>query len=109
MQIYIRSGEFNTNWFEAVKAPVTGLQTQQMNDINIYPNPANTVVTIETNQTKGRQLVSIYNTSGQMVKQSEVSESGMVRIDISDLRKGFYLVEIKNENGEAQTAKLFVQ
>jgi hypothetical protein len=33
----------------------------------------------------------------------------MVRIDISDLRKGFYLVEIKNEKGEANTAKLFVQ
>ncbi|MDO8952784.1 MAG: T9SS type A sorting domain-containing protein, partial [Draconibacterium sp.] len=109
LRIYVRSGEFNTNWFEAAKAPVTGLETSEINNFNIYPNPATNVVTIETKLTIEKQKVSIYSTSGQMVKQKEVTESGMVRIDISDLRKGFYLVEIKNENGEAQTAKLFVQ
>lgn len=109
LRMYVRSGEFNTNWFEAAKAPFTGLQTQQLNDINIYPNPANTVVTIETSQTTGRQKVSIYNTSGHKVKQQVVNEPGMVRIDISNLEKGFYLVEIKNEKGLKQTAKLLVQ
>ena len=109
LRIFVRSGEFNTNWFEAAKAPVTGLQTQQKNDINIYPNPANTFVTIETSQTTGRQKVSIYNTLGQMVKQQKMNEPGMVRIDISNLEKGFYLIEIKKDKGIKQTAKLLVQ
>jgi hypothetical protein len=109
IRIYVRSGEFNTNWFEAVKAPVTGLETSKINSFNIYPNPASSVVNIEIKPTIEKQKVSIYSTSGQLVKLTEVTESGMVRIDISDLRKGFYLVEIKNEKGEAHTAKLFVQ
>jgi hypothetical protein len=109
IRIYVRSGEFNTNWFEAVKAPVTGLETSKINNFNIYPNPASSVVNIEIKPTIEKQKVSIYSTSGQLVKQTEVTESGMVRIDISDIRKGFYLVEIKNEKGEAKTAKLFVQ
>ena len=27
MRIYVRSGEFNTNWFEAVKSPVTAIKS----------------------------------------------------------------------------------
>jgi hypothetical protein len=102
-------GEFNTNWFEAAKAPVTGIETGSINGFGIYPNPATDMVTIETSQTAGRQKVSIYNTSGHKLKQQEMNESGMVRIDISNLEKGFYLVEIKNEKGLKHTAKLLVQ
>jgi hypothetical protein len=109
LRIFVRSGEFNINWFEAAKAPVTGIETGRINGFSIYPNPASDVVTIETSQATVKQIVGIYSASGQLVKQKEVTESGMVRIDISDLRKGFYLVEIKNKKGETQTAKLFVQ
>jgi endoglucanase len=109
LRMYVRSGEFNTNWFEAAKAPVTGIETGSINGFGIYPNPATDMVTIETSQTAGRQKISIYNTSGHKLKQQEMNESGMVRIDISNLEKGFYLVEIKNEKGLKHTAKLLVQ
>lgn len=109
IRIYVRTGEFNTNWFEAVKAPITGLETSKINSFNIYPNPATSVVNIEIKPTIEKQKVSIYSTSGQLVKLTEITESGTVRIDISDLRKGFYLVEIQNKKGEAKSAKLFVQ
>ncbi|GAB1453748.1 hypothetical protein MASR2M47_38040 [Draconibacterium sp.] len=110
LRIYVKSGEFNTNWFETAKAPITAIESYEMNDFRIYPNPAKDFVTIEANNIQGElQNISFFNSSGQISKQFKVEETVTVRIDISDLQKGFYIVEIKRENGDIITNKLIVE
>ena len=107
---YVRSGEFNTNWFQAVKEPTTAIETAEINDFQIYPNPAKGFVTIETNNLNSElKNVSFYNTSGQVVKQFKIMETGTIRIDISDLKEGFYIVELKKKSGDCVTDKLIVK
>jgi len=65
------------------------------NDINIFPNPATTNITIIA---KGinNSTISIYNIQGQIIKQISTIKI-TTNIDISDLSGGVYFVEIKNE------------
>jgi hypothetical protein len=109
MRIYIRSGEFNTNWFEAAKAPITGILAGEIIDFQIYPNPASNKVTIEMGRLQGvEKIVTFYNSTGQIAKSDKYTEQNMAEVDISDLKKGFYFVEVKTENGFSQTTKLVV-
>ncbi|TNF41836.1 MAG: carbohydrate-binding protein, partial [Bacteroidetes bacterium] len=109
LRIYVRSGEFNTNWFEAAKAPVTGLKTERNTGFRMYPNPAGNAVTIETDGIWfGEKIISFYNSVGQNVKTGKYFESKPIEIDISDLSKGLYFIEIRTLNGFSRTAKLTV-
>ncbi len=110
MRIYVRSGEFNTNWFEAVKAPITGIEIDAINDIRIYPNPANDKVTIEMGGLQGgEKIVSFFNANGQIVQTNKYSEPNQIEIDISYFNRGLYFVEIKVGNGFPKTSKLVVK
>jgi hypothetical protein len=109
IRIYIMSGEFNTNWFEAAKAPITGIEGKQANDFRVYPNPASNKVTIEMGGLQGvEKMVTFYNPTGQKVKTDKFFESKPIEIDISNLKKGFYFVEVKTGNGFSQSTKLVV-
>ncbi len=76
--------------------------------ISAYPNPANgnSVLTLNTNNTKGG-LVSIYNITGKMVMQQVVAAgSASTEIDIEDLNSGLYMLRFTASNGQISMLKL---
>lgn len=58
---------------------------------NMYPNPANTQVTIEGNDIFCIRLTNIF---GQVVMEKTCETADYVTLDLSDLPQGFYVVEI---------------
>lgn len=87
-----------------------GIQEKSADDINslqIYPNPATEFITIDEplisgnnnlSQTSGLKL-QIYNSQGMAVYSTKTfSESGHIRVDISGLPSGLYLV-VTNHSG----------
>jgi len=70
---------------------------EQEADINLYPNPTQGEVTIEA---EGLSQVRIVNLYGQTVYNAKV-ESDQVRIDLSNMAKGIYVMHIGTEKGEA--------
>ena len=66
-------------------------------EINLYPNPTQGKVTIEA---EGLSQVRIVNLYGQTVYNTKV-ESDQVRIDLSNMAKGIYVMHIGTEKGEA--------
>lgn len=82
---------------------VTGIENAMMeNHINIYPNPTQDFVYIQSNQPINS--IFIYNTIGQIVKTITCNQNKL-RLSLSDLPKGLYLVKIETKNG-AYTEKL---
>ena len=73
-----------------------GIGEQQAN-ISLYPNPTQGEVTLEG---EGLQSVRIVNAYGQTVYNAKV-ESDQVRIDLSHMAKGIYVMHIGTENGNA--------
>jgi photosystem II stability/assembly factor-like uncharacterized protein len=65
-------------------------------NINIYPNPANTTITIKTPGIAGKSLLSVYNINGQELIKQKISKS-KTQLDISNLPSGVYIVKLVNE------------
>ncbi len=68
----------------------------QTESLKIYPNPASSFVTIET---EGMQTINIYNMTGQLIKSVSTNGVSEVRLDVSEWASGAYLVEGVDGNG----------
>lgn len=68
-----------------------------LTDVVIYPNPATDNLIIETHQ---KAKIEILNTAGQIIKAIHTAEK-QIRIDISDLSCGVYLIKVKTDKGIA--------
>lgn len=73
-------------------------------DFKLYPNPASSVLFVEA--TEG-SVIEICNIAGSVVK-TQVAQSAKQQISLTDLAKGMYVVNVKN-NGTAVTQKLLVK
>lgn len=76
---------------------LTGIGHYSMEDLTIYPNPATDEVNISTSS-QLRQ-VKIINNMGQLVYNSPSSDYSL-KINTSNLTKGFYFIEIETENSK---------
>ncbi|MEM9885431.1 MAG: M12 family metallo-peptidase [Bacteroidota bacterium] len=86
--------------------PGTGAGATAFNtaDIKVYPNPANSWISVISNQ-QGTQQVNILDTKGKLLQQHLIygNENS---IDISRLLSGVYFIQIRNEAGENVTKRL---
>tara|TARA_Y100000385_G_scaffold58557_1_gene56474 strand:+ start:26161 stop:27816 length:1656 start_codon:yes stop_codon:yes gene_type:complete len=73
---------------------------------NIFPNPTKKNITIENSNFK-INTVELYNIAGQLVKSENVN-SMSTNLDVSDLKKGIYILEIKS-NETSIRRKLIVE
>ena len=71
-----------------------------INESNIYPNPAQNFINIISNSDLGLCTISVFNTSGAMVKQykATVNQQQPCLIDLSGIKSGIYIINIKNHN-----------
>ena len=71
-------------------------------DMKIYPNPVRNTVTIETKQSGGEGILSIFNVSGQeLLKQQVVSAK--TQLDLGGFARGVYTIRIlKNDKVEVR-------
>ena len=65
--------------------------------VQVYPNPTSGEITLEGD---GLNHVRIVNTYGQMVYNAKV-EGEQVRIDLSNMAKGIYMMHIEADGGQA--------
>ena len=75
-----------------LKRGTTGISEVAEGEVNVYPNPATTVINIDN--AEGAQI-SVFDLSGRMVS-SVNSASAYQTIDASNLAEGMYIVRIAN-------------
>jgi len=79
---------------------------QEKQDWNLYPNPVDAVLTIESAQLNaGGSVILIYDQTGRVVKSSNLN-SVIDYISVSDLASGIYLIEIE---GSSFVKKRFIK
>jgi hypothetical protein len=92
-------GTSSTNDYWVVKlSPDVGIKDINKNNsnINVYPNPANTEITIEL--ICQNSLVGICNISGQEIMQLK-ARSQKLKVDVSNLPSGIYFVKVVTAKG----------
>ena len=83
---------------EPIYATVEVTNVSEMNRmVNIYPNPTQSEVTIECENLSHVRIVNAY---GQTVYNSDI-EGERVRIDLSQMGKGIYMMHIEANGGHA--------
>ncbi len=68
-------------------------------NVKIYPNPASNVVNI--NGTISGDLATIISPSGQVILKEKAGGDGILKIDISQLVAGNYILKVEGENFSA--------
>ncbi len=79
-----------------------GVNEEFKSIFEVYPNPAQGAVTLDLGEATAK--ICVYNLLGQLVK-SHPDSTGEVALDVSDLKSGTYLVEVRTTTGK-QTKKL---
>ena len=82
-----------------------GVEDYNSSSVRIYPNPAISIVNIETDKPA---LLTITNLLGQKVLEMN-NINGLTQINTSKYNKGIYFVSLQFENGETSSQKLIVR
>ncbi|HTB32327.1 MAG TPA: C10 family peptidase, partial [Bacteroidia bacterium] len=90
--------------------PGLGVQNISSNlDINVYPNPSHGMFTFEIPNNLQNGQLKVYNTIGQEVYSSLVSQGNFL-INLGNQSAGMYLYRLLNQKGEpVSTGKLMLQ
>lgn len=103
---YVFGGNYNSGFYRDLvigrcnttyaKIPSTNILSFNLkNNFILYPNPANSLVSIQSNEVF--EKVEIFDTNGKKIIESLNSKRNNETIDISKLSKGFYIVKINNQ------------
>jgi hypothetical protein len=104
--------------YVVVNAAAFGGSSDRNNEIvntlqsfKVYPNPASSQVLVDLGDFDGQNVaISLINQLGQLVKRNEVTVSGSpIEIDVTDLRAGFYTVNVRTAAGVSKSMKLVIE
>jgi len=74
--------------------------------ILIYPNPAKTQININY---KSIREINIYDYTGRVIINQMFDGVNSVKLDVSKLTKGFYIVKLVSKSGETKSTKLIIE
>lgn len=83
-----------------------GLSEYQQEKLNIYPNPANDLLTIETTNPESLSI-EIHTLNGQLLYNDKM-EGPTLQIDLSSFQKGLYFITVRSRD-YVRTEKLIKQ
>ena len=80
---------------------ILSINEQLATKFNIFPNPANNVVTITNSENIGVEQVQVFDISGKIVQSHIFNNENQVQLNIENLASGSYLLHIKTNEGTA--------
>lgn len=89
-----------------VSAP-TGIKdnNQEIENISIYPNPTEGLITIEGLGLEKIDVIKVSSITGQIIQQFKYNKQGILKISIPE-KKGIYLLELITINGKKSIHKV---
>jgi hypothetical protein len=100
-------GGANRGYQIGVSLSTLGIEDFSLNASSIYPNPSNGVFNVETKT--GLDKINVYSQTGSLLKVIQMKDkSNTTELDLKDLQKGFYLVELQNSS-EKSWKKIIIE
>jgi hypothetical protein len=99
VRLTIVSGSPDINYFNRLNAVAVSssgvLQPGEQNSIQIYPNPANDLVRIVSQNQIGE--ISLFSIRGELLLKKEHTNENEAELDVSTLKPGLYFLIINNK------------
>lgn len=83
----------------------TSIDEVALQNIKVYPNPANHALTIGNLSPNTSYYIALYNTAGQLVAQPAHNKKQELVVDVNALAPGLYLYRITAQNGQSITGR----
>ena len=84
-------------------------QNRTNNHISFIPNPFSTLTTLHTNNDLRNATLTIYNSSGQTVRQEKNIYGKSFVLHRDNLQNGIYFYQLSQDNRIIRTGKLFIE
>lgn len=86
-----------------------GLVALPVNDLTVYPNPANEFVNVPLGNVEGNVAVTIVDVTGKIVAVQNVTmTTSMLTIDVTTLPTGIYTLKMTFEDGTSKDVQVVV-
>ncbi len=83
----------------------TGIEQQLLSEIQVYPNPATDVLTVDLGAVTQTIQIQFIDAVGRVVKTESIS-GDQNQLDISDLNQGMYFISLSSADGVQRIEKL---
>lgn len=104
----IRQCELNINGTTVTINQLTSISDETSSGtFQLYPNPANDVVNIALPQLNGIYTLSVYNTTGQLIEQQQLTAKTN-QISTASLTNGMYILVMQNNKHDILKSKLII-
>ncbi len=91
----------NASWVTGFNCTITGIETNELNQNNIYPNPFEDSFTLQLSENTTYPITAeVIDYLGRKV-HSQVIESATTEIALKELAKGTYSIKVFNETTQA--------
>ncbi|MCZ2101555.1 MAG: T9SS type A sorting domain-containing protein, partial [Chitinophagales bacterium] len=77
----------------ATKEEEAGLQ------VHVFPNPTSNILYIVMPETSRETMISVYDGAGRLLVIQREAEASVIKMDISSLIPGTYVLQVQNESG----------
>ena len=85
----------------AIQIPLkssSGINSVEEAKFQLYPNPAKNEVMVETSGFSGLSKIAVCDMNGKTIKAIQAGNTGLTKIDLSELDTGIYIVNLNNNN-----------
>ena len=84
--------------------------TPKTTAFKVFPNPANAIVTITSNNGENIASVTVQNINGHNIPiKMYKGLSTEIMLDVSTLPQGFYIIKISTENGITESQPFLIE
>lgn len=77
--------------------PIGIVETNSKLELNIYPNPAKSTLTLEYTNSGNKLNVEVFNLAGTNVLSRQIFGTEKTQLDISNLAEGFYILRASDD------------
>ena len=86
---------------------ILNITEPEFTDFSMYPNPANTTITIDGGENNSFAILEIFSLTGKKIIHKKITQpSQNISFDISDLASSLYFLSITDSNGKKVMKKL---
>ncbi len=109
LRLFIRSGEFNINWFQ-VNTSTVDVEKIPEKTFRLAPNPVSDQAVLYAPETGiSPNQVAIYNMMGQQVLLQEYLQGITEKLAVGHLKQGIYIVVLKRDMMPLYSSKMIIQ
>ena len=101
-------GDLSQRSSQFADATLIGGEYISGNEVSVYPNPVNSIMTIELGNTENISDMRLYNIEGKDVMTLSVRDS-MNTVNVSELDNGIYVLRVNYSDGSIHTERLIIQ